>query len=330
MGDLHRKLGEGEVLTLIGKAITAGSESYIREREKRIGDFVRRHYSFRGALKIHRHAFGWDLIRVPVNILWSVVRMLLALIGFLAGLVGLKKPRDWIKKIPPGLQTNMDRQISWLIVTELLELPYQQGQKVSDNDALMTEILKDPNLRLLLNEKLDTLSEPAKSPEFRAKLDAKLAEYGATRTASSELATSTTLLVTSKIALGQASFGALSAGVAVSAAVANSAAASSFWLGSMLGSYYYAVFPVAASFSQLLAVTLVLCIVLALVSTFIGILTDPLQAKLGIHQKRLKKLVSAVGSDLSGKAGSDFQLREKYAGRLFDIVDVLSTVGRAL
>ncbi|PWQ96790.1 DUF6635 family protein [Leucothrix arctica] len=330
MGGLHRKLGEGEVLALIGKAITVGSGSYIGEREKRIGDFVRRHYSFRGALKIHRHAFGWDLIRVPVNILLSVVRTLLALFGFLAGLVGLKKPKDWIKKIPLGLQTNMDRQISWLIVTELLELPYQQGQKISDNDALMTEVLKDPHLRSLLNEKLDTLSEPAKSPEFRAKLDAKLAEYGATRTASSELATSTTLLVTSKIALGQASFGALSAGAAVSAAVANSAAASSFWLGSMPGLYYYAVFPVAASVSQLMAVTVVICIVLALISTFIGILTDPLQAKLGIHQKRLKKLVSAVGSDLSGKKGSDFHLREKYAGRLFDIIDVLSTVGRSL
>jgi hypothetical protein len=330
LGGLQKKLDEGEVRAVIGKAITAGSESYIRERENRIGEFVRRHYSFRGALKIHSHALGWDVIRVPVNIIWSVVNILLALVGFLAGLVRLKKLQNWIKRIPPGLETDMDRQISWLIVTELLELPYQQGQKISDNDALMTEILKDPNLRSMLNEVLDTFSEPAKSPEFRAKLDAKLAEYGATRTASSDLASNATLLVTSKIALGQASFGALSAGTAVSATVANSAAASNFWLGSMAGSYYYAVFPVAASARLFVAVTAVIAIVLALVSTFIGILTDPLQAKLGIHQKRLRKLVSAVGSDLSGEAGSDFHLREKYAGRLFDIIDVLSTVGRSL
>lgn len=330
MGRLQKKINEGEVLAIIGKAITAGAESYVREREIRIGEFVRRHYSFRGALKIHSHALGWDVVRVPFNIIWSFANIFLALLGCIAGLVRLKKLQDWIKKIPPGLKTDMDRQISWLIVTDLLELPYQQGQKVSDKDALMTEILKNPELQSLLNEVLASFSEPAKSPEFRAKLDAKLAEYGATRTASSDLASNAALLVTSKIALGQPAFGALSAGTTVSATIANTVAASNFWLGPTAGSYYYAVFPAAASARLIFAATVVITIALALVSTFIGILTDPLQAKLGIHQKRLRKLVSAVGNDLNGKAGSDFQLREKYAGRLFDIIDVLSMAGRSL
>jgi hypothetical protein len=330
LGGLQKKLDEGKVLAVISKAITTGAESYVRDREHRIAEFVRRHYSFRGALKIHSHALGWDFVRVPVNIIWSVVNILLALLSFVAGLVRLKKLQNWIKSIPPGLETDMDRQISWLIVTEVLELPYQQGQKVSDKDALMTEILKDPELRSLLNDVLESFSEPAKSPEFRAKLDAKLAEYGATRTASSDLASNATLLVTSKVTLGQASFGALSAGTAVSVTVANAAAASNFWLGSTAGTYYYAVFPVAASVRLFVALTAVMAVVLALVSTFIGILTDPLQAKLGMHQKRLRKLVSAVGNDLSGKEGPDFQLREKYAGRIFDVVDILSTVGRSL
>ena len=330
MGELQKTLDESEVFAIIGKAITAGADRYVCERERRIGEFVRRHYSFRGALKIHSHALGLDIVRVPVNIIWSVVNIFLALLGLVAGLVRLKKLQNWIKKIPPGLETDMDRQISWLIVTELLELPYQQGHKVSDKDALMTEVLKDTELQTLLNEVLDSFSEPAKSPEFKAKLDAKLAEYAATRTASSDLASNATLLVTSKVTLGQASFGALSAGTAVSATVANFAAASNFWLGSTAGSYYYAFFPVAVSARLFFAVTAVIAVVLALISTFIGVLTDPIQAKLGIHQKRLRKLVSAVGNDLSGKAGSDFQLREKYAGRLFDIVDVLSTVGRSL
>ena len=178
MGGLQKTLDEGEVLAVIGKAITAGADRYVRERERRIEEFVRSHYSFRGALKIHSHALGLDIVRVPLNIIWSVVNIFLALLGFLAGLVRLKKLQNWIKNIPPGLETDMDRQISWLIVTELLELPYQQGQKVSDKDALMTEILKDPELQTLLNDVLDLFSEPAKSPEFKAKLDAKLAEYG--------------------------------------------------------------------------------------------------------------------------------------------------------
>ncbi|PLA74864.1 hypothetical protein CYQ88_04535 [Hydrogenovibrio sp. SC-1] len=194
----------------------------------------------------------------------------------------------------------------------------------------MATILRNPELQSLLNEELDAFVKPSQSPDFRTKLDAKLAEYGATRTASSDLASNVTLLITSRIALGNASFGALSAGAAVSAAVANSAAISSFWLGSTAGSYYYAIFPVTASVRPLLSVAIVIAVVLAIVSTFIGILTDPLQAKLDIHQRRLRKLVNAISDDLNGKAGSDFHLKETYTGRLFDIVDVLSTVGRSL
>lgn len=330
MGGLQKNIDERQARAVIKKAINVGSEAYIHERENRIDEFVRRHYSFSGALKIHSHALGWDVVRVPVNIIWSVANIFLALAGFLAGLFGLRELQSLIKRIPPGLETDMDRQIKWLIVTELLELPYQQGQKISEKDALMSEILKDSDLQLLFNEVLDRFSEPAKSPNFRARLDDKLAEYGATRTASADLASSSMLLVMSKISLGQASFGTLGAGTAVSATVANSIAASNFWLGSTAGAYYYAVFPVAASARLLLAVTTAIAAVLALVSTFIGILTDPIQAKIGLHQKRLKKLVRAIGSDLSGKEGPDFHLREKYAGRLFDIIDLLSTVGRVL
>lgn len=329
MSDIHQ-LAEHEVRAVIERAITTGSKSYIRERESRIDEFVRHHFSFRGSLKIHRHALGWDMIRVPVNIIWSVVNIFLVLVGFLAGLLGRKKLQGFIKKFPLGLRTNMDRHINWLIVTELLELPAKEGQKVSKKDALMAEILKDQDLQSVFNEVLDAFSVPSNSPEFRAKLEAKLAEYGTTRTASSDLASNAILLVTSKAAFGQASFGTLGAGTAVSATLANSLAASNFWLGSTAGAYYYALFPIAASARLLMAVTAVIAAILALVSTFAGVLTDPLQAKLGIHQKRLKKLVNAVGEDLESKQGSSFHLREKYAGRLFDIIDLLTTVGRVL
>ncbi|WP_369827531.1 DUF6635 family protein [Hydrogenovibrio sp. SC-1] len=82
------------------------------ECENRIDDFVSRHYSFRGALKIHSHALGWDVIKVPMNIIWSVVNIFLALLSFIAGLLNLKSLQNRIRKIPQGLETDMDRQIS--------------------------------------------------------------------------------------------------------------------------------------------------------------------------------------------------------------------------
>jgi hypothetical protein len=316
--------------TIVERAITNGTIRYIFAREKKIDAFVKRHYTFRGALKIHSHALGWDLIRVPINIIWSVFNIVLALVAFIAKVIRLRRLHEFIQRIPPGLETDMDKEISWLLVTELLELPHNDGSRRSDKDALMEEVMKDPDLRRLLDEELEGLVHLKDNPGFREELDRKLAEYGATRTGTADLASNVVLLVSSKFALGQASFGALSAGSAVSASVAQTIAISNFWLGPTAGSYFYAVAPVAVSMRLLIAVTGMIAIMLAFVSTFVGIVTDPIQATLGLHQRKLRKLLKAVEQDLLGKSTGQFQLREKYMGRVFDVVDFLAFMGRSV
>jgi uncharacterized protein DUF6635 len=101
-------------------------------------------------------------------------------------------------------------------------------------------------------------------------------------------------------------------------------------LGPTAGSYFYAVAPVAVSMRLLIAVTGMIAIILAFVSTFIGIVTDPIQVTLGLHQRRLRKLVKAVEHDLLGKSTGQFQLREKYMGRVLDVVDFLAFMGRSV
>lgn len=321
-----------EARAVIQQAIASASDRYIKGCESRVDDFVRQHYSFRGALRIHSHAMGWDILRVPLNIIWSVVHLVLAVVACLASLAHLRKLQTWIKRVPPGLVTDTDRQISWLVVTELLQLPYEHGGQTNHNDALLEEIIKQPALQALLDEKLDEVkapsSGPSHDPEFRRRLRHKLAEYGATRTGSADLVSNVALLLTSKAMLGQASFGALSAGTVVSAAVAHSVAVSNFWLGSTIGAYYYAFIPATASLRLLIVTTLLVALIMALLSTFIGIVTDPLQARLGLHQKRLRRLISAISDDLKGTHDSTFELREKYLGRLCDVVDVLATLAR--
>ena len=315
---------------VIDNAVSRGVARYIATREEKVPHFVNRHYSLRGALQIHAHAFGWDLVRVPVNIIWSLVNLVLALIGLVAKIVRLKRISQYIKKIPPSIETDMDRQIKWLVITELLELPYADGPRKSDQDALMDEIMKDPDLRDLIDEQLQSVKGAQDKPEFWQNLERKLAEYGATRTGAADLASNVMVLFCSKLALGQTAYGTLSAGSAVSVSLAQSIAVSNFWLGSAAGSYYYAVIPVAVSLRFLIAITAAIAIVLAFVSTFIGIITDPIQAKLGIHQKRLCKLIKAIQRDLVEEGKGDFQLREKYVGRVFDIVDYLAVLGRSV
>jgi hypothetical protein len=315
---------------VIENAVSRGVTRYISTRENKVPHFVKCHYSFRGALKIHAHAFGWDLVRVPVNIIWSLVNLVLALIGLIAKIVRLKRISQYIKKIPPGIETDMDKQIKWLVITELLELPYTDGSKKSDQDALMDEIMKDPDLRGLIDEQLQSVKGAQDKPEFWQNLERKLAEYGATRTGAADLASNIMVIFCSKLVLGQTAYGTLSAGSAVSVSLAQSIAVSNFWLGSAAGSYYYAFVPVVVSLRFLIAITAVIAIVLAFVSTFIGIITDPIQAKLGIHQKRLCKFIKAMQRDLEEEGEGEFQLREKYVGRVFDIVDFLAVLGRTI
>ena len=133
--------------TIVERAITNGTIRYIFAREKKIDAFVKRHYTLRGALNIHSHALGWDLIRVPINIIWSVFNIVLALVAFMAKVSRLRRLHEFIQRIPPGLETDMDKEISWLLITELLELPHKDGSRRSDKDALMEEVMKDPDLR---------------------------------------------------------------------------------------------------------------------------------------------------------------------------------------
>src|SRR2546422_2747216 len=91
------------------------------------------------------------------------------------------------------------------------------------------------------------LHSVAERPAFRAALARHLAEYGKTRGAVSELAGSLLNLAAGYAALRKATPGALSAGTAAATAIAQHTAIANFWLGSTVGSWYYAVFPVSAS-----------------------------------------------------------------------------------
>jgi hypothetical protein len=121
----------------------------------------------------------------------------------------------------------------------------QEG-RVSHRDALMESILAEPGIAALCDEYLTQLHSMADRPAFRATLERHLAEYGKTRGAVSELAGSLLTLAAGYAALSKATPGALSAGTAAATAIAQHLAITHFWLGSTVGAWYYAVFPVGS------------------------------------------------------------------------------------
>src|SRR5438128_12037616 len=54
------------------QAVENGMEAYITSRRASIPVFIDRHFSFRGALALHRKTFGRDFYKHLVNLLWGL------------------------------------------------------------------------------------------------------------------------------------------------------------------------------------------------------------------------------------------------------------------
>lgn len=308
---------------LIRHAVNAGIEDYIQSRKAKVPAFVAKHFSFHGALKLHRKALGKDLYKAPLNMLWLAPLAAIKAGAWLSKKLGAAAVARSLNGLPSGFETDVQREINWLIYTELLELPYQQHHRNSTKDALLEAILKDESLAELIDAYLTEIHQKSGDPDFRRTLERNLQTYASSRAVAAEIAGNIITLCSSYAAFQQAMPGALSSGSAAATAIAQHIAIAQFWLGPTLGAWYYGLFPVAASTGLLVTATGAIMAGWGLIAAFTGIVTDPLQAKLGLHQKRLYKFIDALAAEIKGGSDSQYKIKEIYASRVFDIVDLL-------
>ena len=313
--------------TKITKAVDTAINHYIQSRKEKIPSFVKRFFSFKGSLSLHKKAIGKDLYRSPLNIIWALPYTLSGILAKGLNATGRKKAADLLNKIPQGFETDVQKEVKWLIYTELLELPCSlriKGEnKQSKHDALLNEILDQPVIRDMISTQLSVIHEKSLVPDFRASLEKKIRKYTSSRTVAEDLSGSILTLTVGYAAFQNLSPGAISSGAALASAISQKTAISNFWLGSTIGSWYYGMFPTTSSKHLFIMSTASIMAILAIVTTFSGILTDPLQSKLGLHQKRLQKLIYSLEDDLRGQQDKKYQIKDQYVARVFDIIDLL-------
>lgn len=319
---------ENELRELLDQAITRGSAAYIASRKAKIPEFVERYFSFRSAWAMHKRTLGRDFYRIPLNLLWSLPAFLAHSAAAVSGRLGATRVGRWLGRVPSGLPTAFQQELKWLIHVELLELPYADGNRQSTKDALLETILNDPELSARLAAYLSAIESRAASEAFREALASQLAEYGKSRQAATELASNIATLAAGYAALGQATPGAASAGTAVAAAIAQQLAIANFWLGPILGAWYYAAFPASASFGLIAASTGAVMAAAGVIAALSAVVVDPLLAKTGFHQKRLEHFIDALGRELSGQASGDYRVHDHYLAHIFDLVDLLRLAAR--
>lgn len=313
----------------IHPAVAEATRRYLAQRRERVPNFTRRHFSLRGAWRINRQALGKDLLRTPANGLWMAPYLLAQGAAAVGHRLRLHAMARRLETLPAGFKTDVEREVEWLIYSELLELPYAQAERHCGRDALLEEILAHPAISTLLVPQLLELDQLAQQQEFRQRLADYLGTYTGSRKAAAELSGSLIGLAAGVAAFKQLTPGAVAMGSATAATIANHLAVSSFVLGPTLGSVYYGLFPAAASAGLLAATTGGLLLAVGALSACVGVVTDPIQQALGLHERKLLKLIDALERELT-EQGSGYRLHDAYVARVFDLWDLLQAVARTV
>ena len=322
-------MADADLTTRIHAAVTEATRQYLAERRVRVDAFAQRHYSFRGALRVNRRALGLDLARTPANVLWAIPHLLARGGAKLSRALRLERFAHCLDRLPAGFKTDVEREIEWLIYSELLELPFDQGERRCTRDALLETILAHPTISELLIPELLRLDELAHHQNFRQRLEDYLLTYTSNRAAAADLSGSLLSLAAGVAAFKQFTPGTMAIGSVAAAAIANHLAIANFVLGPTLGSLYYGFFPATASAGLLVATTGGLMLALGVLSAGAGVIADPLQQALGLHQRKLMKLLDALEQALTSQGG-DYHLHDAYVARVFDLWDLLQLTTRAL
>ena len=70
------------------RLVEAGTARYLAARRAGVDRFVDRHFAWRGALRLHRAALGWDVLRAPANIALGLPQFGLHVASLAAGRLG--------------------------------------------------------------------------------------------------------------------------------------------------------------------------------------------------------------------------------------------------
>ena len=166
--------------------------------------------------------------------------------------------------------------------------------------------------------------------EPRARLVTAISDYAGTRTATAEIATGSIAAGIGALWVKHATPGMVTLGSVVANMVAQQAAIAAFPLGAGLGIWWYGMYPVAPSAELWATTTGAFAVVGALFAIFSGIVTDPVQRFIGLHQRRLLRLIGALEDVLCGDGEGRFPLRDHYVARLIDLLDLSAALLRTV
>lgn len=276
-----------------GSEGTGSTDSIETARRAEVLRFVRMRYGISGTFKLHRAAFGPDLLRAPLNVALAPLFLLIRLVAMLLSTIGARRAGQWLAARRVFLKSDVARRIETDLTAFLGHLETQKLGPRADPEAVRQEI----------------------------------ARHTETRNAVAEITTSLLVLFAGLLLFGRATPGIISLAGPLAEIRAYSTAIEDFTLGRGMGRMWYAVFPVELTPMQVVATGVVLAAIGSVVTTFAGVIADPVQVLTGTHRRRLMRLLSRL--DHRGVPAGGLE-PEHLLARLGDLGDAALSLWRAL
>ncbi|MDB6176459.1 hypothetical protein PAF17_02950 [Paracoccus sp. Z330] len=261
-------------------------------RRRAVDAFVARQFGIRGTVRLHRAAIGLDLLRAPANVALSPVFLLTRLGAVMLGVLRLCRAARWLGARRIFLPSDVGRRLD-LELTAFLDGLVEQG----------------------------LLDKPAPKAMRRA-----VSGYTETRNAIAEITTSAIVLILGAFMFRATTPGVISLAGPIAELRARTRAIEEFALGSGLGRVWNGLFPAEPSTAQIVMTGVGLAVAASLITTFAGLLADPLQRWSGTHRRRMMRLLDR----LDRQAATPTLEREHVLARAGDIVDALMVTWRGL
>lgn len=300
----------------VEQAIRAGIARYFDDCRARVPAFIDRHFHYPGAIATNRMALGWDMVRAPLNLLWAPVYALACLVRILVPQrTGLRWLHAVARRVPAGLTTRVQEHISALILVDLLN----DGRNGPLLEQYLVEALEEVYAR--------HNREPVDHQRFRELIEPLFAEtlsqYRVTRTASADITSNLTCTVLGAFAFQKFTPGGIGLGLVLATMLAKTLAARDFILGETIGHWYYGWFPPEPSLATTAMVILAVMALLSAFAALSGMIFDPVQAAVGLHRRRLHKLLDHLQRDLTRNTQSSFRPKDQFVARIMDAFDMV-------
>ena len=308
-------------LSLAEAIVIDGIRRYIADRRTRVDEFCNRHFGYPGTFRLHRHAVGLDMVRAPANIAAGLAMVGKKGVALGVDAAGFKETARWLEARDFFLKTDLAREIEWLVYTELLDLPFAEGERRHTQDALIAAILADPRIQAQFAMVLDRLGRRRDDTDFREKVAEAMTVYVGSRSAAGDITATLMSAAAGFATYQQVTPGITALSAVVAGSIAKSAAASGFLAGPLLGKLYASLFAASAPPFLYAGVFAGMLVPLAALTAFAGVVADPVQTRLGLHQRRLNRMLDVLERNLTDDKNAAFSVHDHYVARIADLID---------